>query len=67
MNEVNKDLESGSVPVTVTVWAPTLEIVNGLQAKVLVLGVVKVTGLGGVDEYVKVDPVHTVVEKSVNV
>jgi len=50
VNEVNKDLESGSVPVTVTVWVPTLEIVTELQANVLVLGVVKVTGLGGVDE-----------------
>jgi hypothetical protein len=44
-----------------------LEIVTGLQAKVLVLGVVKDTGLVGDDEYVNVDPVHTVVEKSVKV
>jgi hypothetical protein len=38
-----------------------------LQSNVLELGVEKVTGDGGEEEYVNVDPVQTVDEKSVKV
>jgi len=63
------DLWSERVPLTVTVIVPTLATAAVLQSNVLLLGVLNVTGVAGTaeNEYVKVDPEQTVVEKSLNV
>ncbi len=69
MKDDETDLESERVPITVTVIVPTLAVVALLQSKVMLLGLLKVTGVEWLAEYeyVNVEPEHTVVEKSLKV